>query len=336
MKQKTYILIALIFLFSACSEEDNDLYQAAKNMNTSGAYEVYLKKYPNGIRAKEIKDSLQSCIENESFNEIKKSNTIGAYLKYINSEDISEKFKQQAKDSVIAIREKNYFVQGKAEGNLYLLNTVIKEFPNGKYYHRAQYLIDSIKTSGKEKTEEDFTKPEGTFTDKRDGTNYKWIKLDKQIWMAENLKFDSPDGSTAYNNDPNVNGAVFGLLYTWQTAKESCPAGWHLPSDKEWDELENFLGGKGVAATQLRAESSLWDSYETQYTKSCGFNALPGGDLDIYKNKFANIGKFANFWTSTIDKNKNAIYRFIKNDQTIVFRVHYNINNSNSVRCIKD
>jgi len=336
MKLKFRIIPVLLLFFVACSDEGNDLYQAAKNMNTASAYGVYLKKYPQGLRADEIKDSLKSCIEKDKFEEVKRINTIGAYISYINSVN-PERFKQQAKDSVNSISESDCFRKGKKESDLYSLNLIVKNYPEGKYYQRAIYLIDSIKISEKEnKFVPDFDKSQGIFTDQRDEVRYKWIRLGEQVWMAENLNYKTPEGSTAYNNDP-LNQTIFGLLYNWETANNVCPDGWHLPSDKEWDELENFLGGKGIASTQLKAESSLWENSESQYIKSCGFNALPGGDLDAFQNQFGNIGKFANFWTSTLDKNNNnAIYRFMKNDQTIVFRVHYDIKNYNSVRCIKD
>lgn len=33
----------------------------------------------------------------------------------------------------------------------------------------------------------------------------------------------------------------YGVLYNWKAALESCPTGWHLPTDAEWIALTDFL-----------------------------------------------------------------------------------------------
>jgi uncharacterized protein (TIGR02145 family) len=57
--------------------------------------------------------------------------------------------------------------------------------------------------------------------------------------MAENLNYATED-SKCYANKPE-NCKKYGMLYNWNAAIEVCPAGWHLPTNAEWDYLYRFV-----------------------------------------------------------------------------------------------
>jgi uncharacterized protein (TIGR02145 family) len=139
----------------------------------------------------------------------------------------------------------------------------------------------------------------GTFTDPRDGKTYKTITIGKQTWMAENLNYEA-SGSKSYDNSES-NSQKYGRLYNWETAKKVCPPGWHLPSDKEWQELVNFAGGTKTAGTRLKARSG-WNDYEGRSgngTDEFGFSALPGGDGSL-EGSFGGAGNTGSWWSTML------------------------------------
>jgi len=167
----------------------------------------------------------------------------------------------------------------------------------------------------------------GSFTDTRDGKTYKTVTIGKQTWMAENLNYEAA-GSKCYYNDP-ANGQKYGRLYDWETAKTACPSGWHLPSDKEWKELVNFVGGDKIAGKKLKA-SSGWNE-DGNGTNVLGFSALPGGD-----GSFSNIGYSGNWWTSTEYSVGDAYYWRMTSGCADVNSSYYNKSYLYSVRCLRD
>jgi uncharacterized protein (TIGR02145 family) len=158
------------------------------------------------------------------------------------------------------------------------------------------------------------------------------VKIGSQIWMAENLNYDAP-GSKCYDNDP-ANGDKYGRLYDWNTAKRSCPPGWHLPTDEEFSQLLGFIDGTGscssssdTAGLHLKATSG-WDN-NCNGKDTYGFAALPSGIVD-YKGQFVGIGNFCSWWA---DRDSGLIIS--DGDWTDVdgcsgSRLLY------SVRCVKD
>ena len=168
-----------------------------------------------------------------------------------------------------------------------------------------------------------------TFTDSRDGKIYRTVKIGSQTWMAENLNYDV-GGSTCYENDP-ANCEKYGRLYYKSTAMSACPAGFHLPSEAEWNYLEMVVGGSKTAGLKLKSTSS-WGSYNGvsgNGTDEYGFSVLSGG-IGVRGDVFLYRGMMSVWWSTTgtrvIWYHTGGVSRNTLSGKT----------NQNSVRCVQD
>ena len=169
----------------------------------------------------------------------------------------------------------------------------------------------------------------GTFKDKRDDQVYKTVKIGNQIWMAQNLNYaiDNGFGSWCYDNEYK-HCKNYGRLYTYRTAMNACPTGWHLPSSSEWQELVDYAGGEKEASYALRSQNSEGNNL-------FGFNILLGGSYesaswDGKNNKFDFISVWAVFITSS-----KSFYIFSRLIPRVV-ESNNSLTTGASVRCLKD
>jgi uncharacterized protein (TIGR02145 family) len=171
--------------------------------------------------------------------------------------------------------------------------------------------------------------PVSTFTDSRDKMVYKTIKVGAQTWMSENLNYDA-NGSVCYENKTEI-CTKYGRLYNLKTALTACPAGYRLPSDKEWTALTNYVGEQ--AGKWLKSTSD-WND-DGNGTDEYGFSALPGGygGLDGGFDRAGNSG----FWWSATERNaNNAWLRGINDLSEYVYRYDDDKTDLYSVRCVQD
>ena len=211
--------------------------------------------------------------------------------------------------------------------------------------------------------------------DLRDNQVYRTVTIDKQVWMAENLNYES---GLSYCYDSKIeNCAKYGRLYTWATAMDSlgfwssngegcgigfecspaypvrgvCPKGWHLPNNVEWETLLSFVDDsapdKSISGTAVYSNAgnvlksaSGW-SNEGNGVDTFSFSALPAGYADLLNGssdvRYKNEGSFALFWSST---------EYHEGSQYGAYNVYINPNGSASlnyysyyglsVRCVKD
>lgn len=172
----------------------------------------------------------------------------------------------------------------------------------------------------------------GIFTDPRDNQQYKWIKIGNQIWMAQNLNYNSSSGSWCYD-DNSANCTNFGKLYSFNAALTVCPNGWHLPSDAEWKNFEHATKGKG---TNLNiGDIIVITGKSTDLQEINKFNVILSG-WRSYKGNYYRMGFTTNFWTSTFESNRYAWSRKIDDSNRRIYRDSYDIESGFSVRCVKD
>ena len=204
----------------------------------------------------------------------------------------------------------------------------------------------------------------GSIIDERDGNIYQTEAIGNQIWMSENLRYlpSVENSSTTSEVDPHYyvydyegydvdeakdeeNYTIYGVLYNWPAAmgytlppseSDVCPEGWHLPSDAEWTELVNYLGGAYEAGAKLKEKGTEhWYDESSGVTNESGFTALPGGALGGAFGSFDGLGEIGIWWRSNDDEN-GTLPRGLTYGNNIVYRISYEKDYAYSVRCVKD
>jgi uncharacterized protein (TIGR02145 family) len=202
------------------------------------------------------------------------------------------------------------------------------------------------------------SKGESTVTD-IDGNTYQTVKIGTQVWMKENLKTskyrdgtqiptdldknewgNTTSGACAIYNNDQANKNKYGKLYNWYAVTDRrglCPANWHVPSDKEWNILEYFLGGIDVAGGKMKTTTG-WNDYNGQNgngTNESGFSGLPGGSRDSNGTYYI-VGKFGFWWSSTEFSTTNAWGRDLGYGIGSAGQYNGDKQDGFSVRCLRD
>jgi uncharacterized protein (TIGR02145 family) len=197
----------------------------------------------------------------------------------------------------------------------------------------------------------------GTMKD-QDSNTYKTVKIGNQVWMAENLRTTKYSDGTPipnitddktfhylntgaccnYNNE-TANGETYGHLYNWFAVSSShkiAPEGWHVPTEKDWATLSDFLGGDNVAGGKLKETgTSHWTAKNIGASDMYGFTALPGGTR-AEEGQFSFLGTAAYWWSATQGNDKSALLRGCANSTGSMLLLYYYKEYGFSVRLIKD
>ncbi|MFA9392184.1 MAG: FISUMP domain-containing protein [Prolixibacteraceae bacterium] len=186
-----------------------------------------------------------------------------------------------------------------------------------------------------------------SFIDERDGLQYDIMKIGNTTWMAENLAFMADSNCWAYNDDES-NAAIYGRLYTWETAKTVCPQDWHLPANAEWRSLAEYVNSMNGPFDQydenkwsglgnyLKAEWG-WEGKNLKENRMdpFGFSAIGAGYRASNKT-YQSLGEKANWWTADFHEYSLAKATLITNLGWNFYLTDRFADNGLSVRCVKD
>lgn len=203
-----------------------------------------------------------------------------------------------------------------------------------------------------------------TFTDSRDGEVYTQVQIGDQLWMGQNLRY----ADSSARGSENLKGATWcldnipencktaGALYLWTAAMDKpiaecghgktcgitefphqgiCPDNWHVPTQEEWQKLQDYIGGESGNG-QYKGYDLMVKNSSDAATDKYGFGAVLTGEYDFrseYTHGFSSYGA-AHFWTATEPDPDGAWNWYISGSD---FTYHgFDKNMGYAVRCIHD
>lgn len=194
----------------------------------------------------------------------------------------------------------------------------------------------------------------GTWTDSRDGQQYRWVRYAGLDWMAENFRYDLNDEGyatlylDAYDYDYNKTSQKclpkYGRLYTYQGALKACPEGWRLPTDQDWQRLEVALGMSAGEAAAKEWRGNIAPAMLTTLNDSTDLSLRLGGfyitSTNMGRSGYRFLGVYAFYWTATQDADKEGnyyLYRKLLYNSNAVYRQSMEESaNMLSVRYVRD
>ena len=197
---------------------------------------------------------------------------------------------------------------------------------------------------------------DGTRWTSMNATQLPNVSIGDQIWSSVNLnvsRYSNGDiipyvkksdwigltsGAWAWYDDDSIKyAATVGKLYNWYAVNDSrglAPLGWHIPSNSEWANLINYLGGYNLAANAIQESgNSHWASPSNNNANNhTNFNGYPGGYM--YSRGTGQISTSAYWWTSTTN-NVDPYAYYIDNNSKLLFST-FPRDFGFSVRCVRD
>ena len=189
-----------------------------------------------------------------------------------------------------------------------------------------------------------------------EGYNYSTVQIGDQCWFSENCRYlplvspssegseTSPyyyvygyEGTDVAAAQTTDNYETYGVLQNWPAVMTGgiCPSGWHIPSDGEFTQLTDFLGGESVAGYAMKSTSG-WNDFigsSGNGSNSSGWTGLPDGVRA--SGGFGGI-RIYSYWWSSSESGSDSWLRALGYSYISVIQMTINQQYGSSARCVQD
>lgn len=239
--------------------------------------------------------------------------------------------------------------------------------PSNQYYYRT-FAATQVDTAWSALV---FFNAEADVSDVQ-GNQYELTQIGEKYWMAENLRVTRyreqnvniteissnqawqeqtggaysiyPNAEVDGINNENEMKEAYGVHYNWYAVNRDlkvCPPGMKVPSQQDWQQLIEELGGFDEAGGKMKSQRReqqyphpRWDDPNEGANNSSGFEGLPAGIRLGTTGAFENLGAEGYWWTSTSWSDSGAFIFGVEYDTSAVLQSIRNQNVGLPVRCV--
>jgi uncharacterized protein (TIGR02145 family) len=117
------------------------------------------------------------------------------------------------------------------------------------------------------------------YIDPRDNNIYRTIVVNGDIWLAEDLRFNSENSHNPFYDDPAV-GVYSDVRMYWPDDNDALPDGWRIPTKEEWVNLFNYVGGYKDSSSNayFNAGGKLKSNKPEDWSLDCLDSHIPGSN----------------------------------------------------------
>lgn len=117
------------------------------------------------------------------------------------------------------------------------------------------------------------------YIDTRDNNIYRTIVVNGDIWLAEDLRFNSENSHNPFYDDPAV-GVYSDVRMYWPDDNDALPDGWRIPTKEEWVNLFNYVGGYKDSSSNayFNAGGKLKSNKPEDWSLDCLDSHIPGSN----------------------------------------------------------